>query len=384
VAVLSDYQHNIFLPYLQSILNKVQRIDVVFDVYYPDSVKTLTREKRGIGSRAKVTAGSKVPSNWHEFLRVDDNKRELFHFLADTDVDIAGKTVIMTREDGIKSSGLQVDLTSIEPCNHEEADTRIMLHCLHAARCGSQRFCIRTVDTDIVVLALSCFHRLCVSELWIHFGVGKNVRLIPIHELSAAIGPSKCSALPAFHALTGCDTASYLYGKGKRSAWSAWDAYPVLTETLIKFNDVTDNIDSSLLSVLERFVVILYDRTSDCTSLNKARQQLFTKKCRTLENLPPTSDAFELHLKRVIYQATHCWSHCLEKQLPFHDPAKWGWSRDENKLAPVWMTLPEVSHTCRELIHCSCKVACTSRCKCVKANLPCTGLCCCDGECVRS
>jgi len=92
-----------------------------------------------------VTVGGKVPSNWQEFLRVDNNKRELFHFLADTDVNIAGKTVVMTHEDGIKSSGLQVtDLTSIEPCNHKEADTRIMLHCLHAATCGNQRLCIRT------------------------------------------------------------------------------------------------------------------------------------------------------------------------------------------------------------------------------------------------
>ena len=42
-CTFSDYKHNSFLPYLQSILNKVQRIDVVFDVYYPDSVKTHER-----------------------------------------------------------------------------------------------------------------------------------------------------------------------------------------------------------------------------------------------------------------------------------------------------------------------------------------------------
>ena len=286
-STFREYKQKCFLPYLRSVINKVQRVDVVFDVYCANSVKTLTREKRGIGSRTRVTGGTKIPSNWQEFLRVDDNKTELFHFLADNDaadLNVAGKSIIMTRADGINSFGLPaVDLTGIEPCNHEEADTRIMLHCLHAARCGNARLSIRTVDTDIVVLAISCFSTLCVSELWIHFGVGKNVRLIPIHELCPALGPSRCTALPAFHALTGCDTVSYLYGKGKKSAWSAWDSYPQLSDVLIKLHDDTDDIDSLVLSVLERFFVILYDRTSDCSSLNKARQQLFTKNVEHLK-----------------------------------------------------------------------------------------------------
>lgn len=388
-STFGDYKEKVFLPYLLSLLNKVQRVDVVFDVYYRESLKLQTREKRGVGARTRVTAATKIPANWQEFLRVDYNKTQLFNFFTDlclTDLMPSGKTVIMTCGDGVRIYGTDITVSDIEPCNQEEADTRIILHCFHAASCGMKKISVRTVDTDIVVLAVSFFSSLNLCELWFHFGVGKNIRLIPVHELSAAIGPRRCAALPAFHALTGCDTVSSLYGKGKKSAWAAWDSCPQLTEALLNLQNVSasTDIDDSIMSVLERYIVILYDRTSDCDSLNAARKQLFTKKSRTLDNLPPTSDAFILHVKRAVYQAVHCWSHCLQKQLPLHDPALWGWCKDEDRWSPVWMTLPEVSDTCRELICCSCKKACTSRCKCVKANLPCTGLCQCDGECTRS
>ena len=40
---------------------------------------------------------------------------------------------------------------------------------------------IRTVDTDVVVIAISVIHKLDISSLWIAFGVGKNFRYIPVH-----------------------------------------------------------------------------------------------------------------------------------------------------------------------------------------------------------
>ena len=41
---------------------------------------------------------------------------------------------------------------------------------------------------------------------------------------------TKCLALPVFHYLTGCDTTSSFGGKGKKTGWEAWNAYPVVTE----------------------------------------------------------------------------------------------------------------------------------------------------------
>jgi len=214
--------------------------------------------------------------------------------------------------------------------------------------------------------------------------VGRNVRLIAAHDLSKALGPRKCLALPFFHSLTGCDTSSSFAGKGKKTAWEAWNAYLVATEAFIILQQGLEEIDDATISVVERFVIIMYDRTSDCSDLNSARKQLFTKKSKTLESLPPTSNAFLQHIRRAVYQSAHAWEMCLNKQPILPDPALWGWTKDGTRWVPLWMTIPEVSQICSEIIHCSCKKGCLStRCKCAKANLVCTGLCQCDGECLR-
>ena len=61
---------------------------------------------------------------------------------------------------------------------------------------------------------------------------------------------------------------------------------------------------------LERFVVLMYDRTSECLEVNEARKQLFKQKSRTLETIPTTKAALEQHIKRASYQAP-CWSQTL-------------------------------------------------------------------------
>ena len=59
-----------------------------------------------------------------------------------------------------------------------------------------------------------------------------------------------------------------------------------------------------------------------------------------------------------------------------------GWKMEEGVLSPQWMTIPEASKSCQELIKCSCKTKCSGRCKCRKAGLSCTELCICTVGCV--
>ena len=65
----------------------MQRVDMVFDAYWKDSLKAATRTKRGKGIRRHVEGNKHVPSNWQEFLRIDENKSELFHLIMDRIVD---------------------------------------------------------------------------------------------------------------------------------------------------------------------------------------------------------------------------------------------------------------------------------------------------------
>lgn len=99
-----DYKNKIFMPHIMSLLKKCNRVDIVFDVYKSDSLKLTTREHRGRGIRTKVSNNTKMPTNWQEFLRVDDNKSELFHFLADIKFDNAqlqNKTIIITCDEHV-------------------------------------------------------------------------------------------------------------------------------------------------------------------------------------------------------------------------------------------------------------------------------------------
>ena len=77
----SDYVTQVFVPHIQNILKNIYRVDIVFDVYNEQSLKTSTREKRGSGVRRKVTLTTPIPGNWLSFLRNNDNKTELFLFL---------------------------------------------------------------------------------------------------------------------------------------------------------------------------------------------------------------------------------------------------------------------------------------------------------------
>jgi len=135
-----------------------------------------------------------------------------------------------------------VNLDDLQPCSHEEADTRILLHVKYAMNFGYKDAIIRTVDTDVVVPAVAYFQDLeNIGNSWIAFGTGKNFRYIPVHELARSIGPDMANGLPFFHALSGCDTTfhSQFANRGKKSVWATWLAWPEITETFISFSKQT-------------------------------------------------------------------------------------------------------------------------------------------------
>ena len=54
--------------------------------------------------------------------------------------------------------------------------------------------------------------------------------------------------------------------------------------------------------MIERFVVLMYDRTSPLASVNKCQRILCTKNQRTVEGIPPTHDSLVQHIKRAMLQ----------------------------------------------------------------------------------
>ena len=69
-----EYGEQVFAPYISAQLEKSNRVDLVWDVYLPASLKASTRQKRAKGTRKRVAASIVMPNNWKDFLRVDENK----------------------------------------------------------------------------------------------------------------------------------------------------------------------------------------------------------------------------------------------------------------------------------------------------------------------
>ena len=382
-----DYAEQVFVPYVMSQLRNIERLDIVWDQYFTNSLKLTARQKRGKGVRRRVTPDNKLPGHWPEFLRVDSNKTELFGFLANYTVEHPGikaleKQVYITLGDKVLSVPDELDITPLAPCSHEEADTRIFLHASHADRAGHRKLTIRTVDTDVVVLAVSLFHTMQLSELWIAFSHGKYYRHIPAHDIAQKLGEEKSKGLLMFHSFTGCDNVSSFNGKGKKSAWDIWNVYEDATKAFISLSSAPQLVGGEDFSIIERFVVLLYDRTSGETEVNVCRKNLFTSKGRAIDNIPPTQGALLQHTKRAAFQAGHIWGQSLLRDPEAVSPSDWGWETNKaGTWQPLWSLLPQASSSCQELLKCGCKKGCQRNCKCKKASLKCTALCYCRGEC---
>ena len=78
IRTFRDYSQLVFLPYIKHMLQDVVRVDVVWDIYKKNSLKTQTRQDRGSG----VDNTTKIPINLKNFLRCDANKDNFFKLLA--------------------------------------------------------------------------------------------------------------------------------------------------------------------------------------------------------------------------------------------------------------------------------------------------------------
>ncbi|KAG0700758.1 hypothetical protein GWK47_025468 [Chionoecetes opilio] len=225
----------------------------------------------------------------------------------------------------------------------------MMIHLAEPVRDGFKKILLRTVDTDIVVLAVAATTKLKIQELWVAFGTDQHFRYIPAHEIAAFLGPDKSQALPMFHAYTGCDTVSSFNTRGKKTAWDTWKVFDELTPALVHLSMGTADISDDVVAVLERFTILLYDRTINLVNIDEARQALFTKKGRAMEAIPPTRGALVQQIKRAVYTGGHCWGNVLKVVMDLPSPGDWGWINPRN-WKPLWSMLPEASTSSRELI----------------------------------
>ena len=153
----------------------------------------MTRTKRSgdQGTRYRVVGNTPLPGNWTTFLKSVENKRELNEFLAKCLVGTvqvgAGKIFNATCNENVlvvPNGGINVEY--LQPCNQEEADTRMFLLAVHASSHRSTRVTIKNNDSAIVILGTALFPQLDLEELYVTCGHDKS------YQVSQAIRTFNC------------------------------------------------------------------------------------------------------------------------------------------------------------------------------------------------
>ena len=124
------------------------------------------------------------------------------------------------------------------------------------------------------------------------------------------------------------------------------DAFPTLQREDFT---VTEAIKAEATLV---FAALYGKRGHDC-SLNTLRQHIFASSKSDLRMLPPTDDAFNLHLLRALYQlALYKTAHLSNPALP---PAiEFGRFLINGSLCPLLMTIPAKPNI-QQPVSCKCK-----------------------------
>ena len=203
--------------------------------------------------------------------------------------------------------------------------------------------------------------------------------VLNINQTCAKLG-SKCLQLLGMHALTGCDTTSFPYNKGKVSALSVLEAryLPDLFHVLGE----EDAMQWGLLEVGLSFFCALYGQKPD-TSMEEARYNLYTKTkaMPRLRNLPPnTSTNLLLHVQRAHLQMA-LWKAADQHSPPDIDVSNFGWEMKAGVLSPCIDPGPTGPPALMDVISCRCRAAgkaCAAIYSCENEGLSCTIYCLCQ------
>ena len=159
---------------------------------------------------------------------------------------------------------------------------------------------------------------------------GKKIRYIAANAIAPSLDADKSRALPAFHAVTDCDTVSLFGWKGKLKASNTRTAFPTVASAFLKLGTEKANLSQNAFEKIEQFVVSMYEKNSTVTTVNAAWQKLFSQRCKAIENISPTQDALRQHTLRAAYRA-FVWGHCLHRAPRLPSPSAWRWTKNEGQ-----------------------------------------------------
>lgn len=148
---------------------------------------------------------------------------------------------------------------------------------------------------------------------------------------------------------------SRLPSVGKQRNLQTWNVFEDVSETFTNLNQHPTLIRNLDLQWVERFIVLMYDRSSAANSVNEARIDLIDRKQRPYNSIPPTQATLREHAQRVAYRAWIIWDKANISNPHTNSPSEWRWTQKGDTWQICWTTLSAIPASCRELIKCSCK-----------------------------
>ena len=166
---------------------------------------------------------------------------------------------------------------------------------LHALENGQSRVEIRTVDTDVVVLLIGKFFDLQAKyplvDIWVAFGVGKHFQYIHVNSVCGKLGKDQSESFLLSTPFRAVIQLRHFVERARNLLYKHGDPSlrPLKRFLHVQQNPfVAVNYSSPHFKTLERLTVLMYDKRSTFHSVNAARRELFSKKGRTIEKIPPT------------------------------------------------------------------------------------------------
>ena len=203
---------------------------VCFDKYVENSIKDSERKQRGAVNTANKITGpdQKIRQNGKNLLKNGTFKNELAMFFL---VEwrklnhweaFRGEMLFVSyggecfQYDPDAQQNISVPSPSHLQGDHEEADTLIAFH---TANLSEEDVVVRASDTDVLVILIGGIRRQIKGErslpnIIVDCGMGNNRRYINVTNNTDVLEervPGLASALPGFHAFTGCDFNSAFY-----------------------------------------------------------------------------------------------------------------------------------------------------------------------------
>ena len=250
---------------------------------------------------------------------------------------LAGKTLEKGRQDGVsvvvawssKCRATHKDMVYLDS-DHEEADTKILLHAVDATASGAKSIKIVSPDTDVFVLALRRNPELCTDTTFVT-GRGQHHRKIQLRPIVNALGAARTAALPGFHAWSGADVTGNFAFKGKLECWKAFIEADEECFTALADLGSTVQPTPTMLSAIEKLVCQLYLPKTKISSLKDLRWLLFRRKQAESERLPPTQAALREAIMRSHYQAM-VWANDKVANPDLPSPENYGWEMEKGNI----------------------------------------------------